>query len=395
MPGKRIALSSQVEGLASSATLAFLMVIAGRANESETIATLRGESWVEAELNRAESPGYYEKLVNMPQGGGPRPGGGATAPPPPPGFLTFDEAGLVENVPGYLRWRLRPNVDTVWNGAHFRTNRLGFRTPEFLPDKPEGTYRVVVFGALNTMGHGVSDDEVYVRRLEVWLNGQVGPGRRVEVVNLAIPGESPSRRLLRLQELAGRFGADWLLCDATVFDSLLEETHLHTAARPANPDPVRLRPRSGRTVGRRACRPARGLSAQTECRTGATPRRRLRRLECRGEATRPPAGGRGPAEHRPQIAEPATVRADRGARPAARARTPGPLGRVPLRRRGTDPRLALGPAPERPRPPGDLRGAESRPHRQGRAAGAAAPLGLTPGRADAESGEIYPQSNAE
>jgi hypothetical protein len=76
------------------------------------------------------------------------------------------------------------------------------------------------------MGHGVDDGALYPRLLEQWLNERVGTGLRVEVVNLAVSGESPSRRLQRLREEAGRYQADWILCDASPLDHALEENHL-------------------------------------------------------------------------------------------------------------------------------------------------------------------------
>ena len=55
------------------------------------------------------------------------------------------------------------------------------------------------FGSSNTMGHGVDDWAVYPPLLEEWLNERAGSRLRVEVVNLAVAGESPSRRLERIR----------------------------------------------------------------------------------------------------------------------------------------------------------------------------------------------------
>ena len=120
--------------------------------------------------------------------------------PPPPGWIPFC-AGLVKSEQTYLLWRLRPNLDTRWNGTSFHSNSLGYRTPEVALKKPAHVYRILVFGSSNTMGHGVDDEPaLYPRLLEQWLNERVGTGLRVEVVNLAVAGESPSRRLQRLRE---------------------------------------------------------------------------------------------------------------------------------------------------------------------------------------------------
>jgi len=109
---------------------------------------------------------------------------------------------------------MRPNLETVWYGTAFRTNRHGFRTPEIELEKPPGTYRIVIFGSSNTMGYGVNNDEIYAWHLEAWLNRCTAATCRIEVVNLAVSGDSPSRRLLRLPDEAARFDPDWVLCDA-------------------------------------------------------------------------------------------------------------------------------------------------------------------------------------
>jgi hypothetical protein len=46
------------------------------------------------------------------------------------------------------------------------------------------------------------------------------------VVNLAVSGDSPTQRLLRLQTEAAALDPDWILCDATALDLSLEELHL-------------------------------------------------------------------------------------------------------------------------------------------------------------------------
>ncbi len=120
------------------------------------------------------------------------------------GWLPFgsEETGIVQELPTYLRWNMKPNLDIGWNGTVFRTNHLGFRTPEVSTEKPARTYRILVFGSSNSMGYGVSNHEIYTNLLEEWLRGWVGPSYFVEVVNLSVAGDSPSRRLYRMQQEA-------------------------------------------------------------------------------------------------------------------------------------------------------------------------------------------------
>jgi lysophospholipase L1-like esterase len=187
-----------------------------------------------SEARETVAVGYYEGLINAPLRDTTE-----RAPQPPPGWLPFagDATGIVHDVPSYLRWEMRANLNIRWNGNVFRTNSLGFRSPEVELEKPAETYRILVFGSSNTMGFGVDDDDVYPRHLERWLNEWVRPTNRVEVVNLAIAGDSPTRRLARLQKEAGRFNADWLLCDASALDPWLEDAHIHAVLQHSLPVP--------------------------------------------------------------------------------------------------------------------------------------------------------------
>jgi lysophospholipase L1-like esterase len=206
------------------ALLVFLLAIALSAGDTAVVSTLRGLS-VDNESRATPTLGYYESLINAP--------GREIAgdlPHPPPGWLPFggEVTGIIKELPTYLRWEMKLNLDIRWNGTSFQTNNLGFRTPAVSLEKPAGTYRILVFGSSNTMGYGVSNNEMYTRHLERWLNAWMGPMRRVEVVNLAVAGDSPTRRLERMRKEAGRWNADWLLCDASALDSWLEDNHIHS-----------------------------------------------------------------------------------------------------------------------------------------------------------------------
>jgi hypothetical protein len=206
----------------SSVGVIVLLLIAAIAGDSALVSTLRGNP-VDDEGRRSRTVGYYETLLDAPLDGFLR-----QAPQPPRGWIAFGapQADIVVESPTYLRWEMHPELDIRWNGTVFRTNRHGYRTPEVELKKRDGTYRIVVFGSSNTMGYGVDNDDIYTRRLERWLSEHVGPGLRVEVVNLAVAGDSPTRRLARMEQEAGRWQADWLLCDASVLDGWLEDSHI-------------------------------------------------------------------------------------------------------------------------------------------------------------------------
>ncbi len=205
--------------------------------DSDLVRSALGRPRLGGELRHMATRGYYEELIDANRS----PASRAPAPDrPPPGWVPFGAADLVEPIPSYLRWRLKPGLDVTWNGESFRTNARGYRTPEVAIPKPEGVYRIVLLGSSNTMGHGVADDAAYPRLLERWLNQVAPEGRRVEVVNLSISGDSPSRRLIRMREEAEAYEPDWVLCDATVLDPALEEAHLETVVRGEPPVPIPL-----------------------------------------------------------------------------------------------------------------------------------------------------------
>jgi lysophospholipase L1-like esterase len=185
------------------------------------VQALRGSGRLDAELEMARADGYYERLVQSP---------GERHQPrtsePPPGYKPFAESGVVAEVADYRRRLLRPNLDVRWNGTTFRTNDLGYRGPPISRGKPPGTFRVVVLGSSNSMGHGIEDEETYARLLERWLARRARPGGRVEVVNMAVSGDSPTQRLRRLQLDVSGLDPDWILSDITALDLSLEEQHL-------------------------------------------------------------------------------------------------------------------------------------------------------------------------
>lgn len=201
-----------------------LLAVAAFAPENVWIRAAMGKTRLGGELHGMQTRGYYEAIIDA--------GRGAADPDaPPPGWIPFGASGIAEPSPSYLRWKMRPNLDMVWNGVRFRTDSRGYRTPEVQIPKPPGVRRIVFFGSSNTMGHGVGDDDAYPRLIEGWLNRLAAPDVRVEVVNLSVSGDSPSRRLLRMTEEAAAYQPDRLLCDASVLDVALEEMHLEAVVR--------------------------------------------------------------------------------------------------------------------------------------------------------------------
>ena len=223
----------------TSAVIVILLGAVAIAGDRAIFAVLRGEP------DESTAPlGYYEGLLHTK-------GEAATEIGPPPGWIAFgaEEAGIVDEVSSYLRWRIRPNLDKNWNGSVFRTNSLGSRSREVSVQKPPGTYRILFFGSSNTMGYGVGNDEIYTLLLERWLNERSRPDASVEVVNFAVSGDSPSRRLYRIPLRRGGLGPDWILCDVSLFDPWLEDRQHPARHRVRSAADPTSRPSSRRSGG--------------------------------------------------------------------------------------------------------------------------------------------------
>jgi lysophospholipase L1-like esterase len=241
----------------SSCAPIVLLAMAVAASDCALVCTMRSPS-VEQAVREPQRLGYYEGLTDVA-----RQLPGRTGSRPPANWMPFGgaETGIVREVSSYLRWTMKPNLDLRWNGTVFRTNRLGLRSPEIELKKPAGTYRIVVLGSSNTMGYGVDNDQMYPHLLERWLNDWLGPSHRVEVVNLAVSGDSPSRRLCRLQQEVRRFSPDWVLCDVSPFDPWLEDRHIHSVLQRGLPIPFAF---VQEAVDRTGVTPADGFDAFRE-----------------------------------------------------------------------------------------------------------------------------------
>jgi lysophospholipase L1-like esterase len=87
-------------------------------------------------------------------------------------------------------WRFKPDqvlADPELYRRPARINHLGFRGPEFTPEKPAGTFRILCLGDSTTFGWSVADDETYPAQLEKLLQKQV-PGRNFQALNLGVTG---------------------------------------------------------------------------------------------------------------------------------------------------------------------------------------------------------------
>lgn len=104
----------------------------------------------------------------------------------------------------------KPNQKGVFKRAIFRTNRDGFRGPDYERVPPEGTYRVVLVGDSFTMGSGVDEEDTYAARLAGMLNVADG-SRRHEVLNLGVGGFNLRASVGRLQRTGVHYQPNLLI----------------------------------------------------------------------------------------------------------------------------------------------------------------------------------------
>lgn len=90
--------------------------------------------------------------------------------------------------------QLKPSTETKFRGRVYRHNSLGTLGPEFSPERPRDVLRIF------TCGESSSYLEDYPRELETRLNRKTRQGgKRVEVINLGVPGYTSRANLLRLK----------------------------------------------------------------------------------------------------------------------------------------------------------------------------------------------------
>ena len=100
---------------------------------------------------------------------------------------------------GRLGYRQRPNaVLHYFNGTTASSNALAYRGPEVSIARPPGTVRIILLGGSTTHGYGVNDDQTIDAYMRTLLPEHY-PGRRFEVVNLALDGYDSYQILERLQ----------------------------------------------------------------------------------------------------------------------------------------------------------------------------------------------------
>ena len=125
-----------------------------------------------------------------------------------------------------LYWKLKPNQNCYTKVDHKRVhiNSLGTRGPEFQPEKPPGTYRILCLGDSRTFGWGLSESETYSDRLRKLMQEKVGAGRTVEVINAGVNAWSFPQMLVYFRGTALKYKPDVVvLAEANLWTQFSEK----------------------------------------------------------------------------------------------------------------------------------------------------------------------------
>lgn len=149
-------------------------------------------------------------------------------PPPAPRRVVYDGqekawcCGPRFEVDGVHRFEAGSTFSHCYSGAaggdfdangcvHYRINGHGYRGPEFRSEKSDGVYRIVLLGDSFAFGEGTPEPLIFATRLREGLQQRGIEGKRVEVVNLGVPGNDLVESRLIFRALGPRVRPDWVV----------------------------------------------------------------------------------------------------------------------------------------------------------------------------------------
>jgi len=140
-----------------------------------------------------------------------------------------------------LGWAPRPGVAGWWTRegrAYVRFNSAGFRGPETAPERPPGTYRIVVLGDSFTEARSVAETATFTAVLGRALAACPAlSGRRIEALNFGVSGYGPLQELLRFEKRAAAFAPDLVVVATYVGNDVLNGSKA-LEGHPDRPYPV-------------------------------------------------------------------------------------------------------------------------------------------------------------
>jgi lysophospholipase L1-like esterase len=132
-----------------------------------------------------------------------------------------------------LVYDLVPSLQGRFEGARYRSNSLGMRDVEIAVPKPPGVFRIALLGDSFSFGWGVEVEQCYANLIETQF-GELVAGRRIEVLNLGVPGYNTAIEAACLEHKALAMQPDLVLVQYFYNDAYLPNFVLKEQGRPAS-----------------------------------------------------------------------------------------------------------------------------------------------------------------
>jgi hypothetical protein len=192
--------------------------------------SLRSNLMNRVDLERIER-GYYEQLL----GPGRRLDDLADVPdmrlrgsPSGTWSVPLEDSPLVMRVDDVRELALKADDDRFKKGVRWRTNSLGMRDRPYAVAKPGRTFRIALVGDSIGAGWGVDVEDRFESILETtWdARSRAAGGLAVEIVNCAVPGQSPGQRWCHFSQVGWPMNPDIVIYESTASDVGWDERRL-------------------------------------------------------------------------------------------------------------------------------------------------------------------------
>jgi hypothetical protein len=142
--------------------------------------------------------------------------------------VPLEDSPLVMRVDDVRELVLKPDDDAFKKGVHWSTNSLGMRDRAYTIAKPPRTFRIALVGDSIGAGWGVDVEQRFESILERnWdARSRAASGLAVEIVNCAVPGQSPGQRWCHFSQVGWPMNPDLLIYQSTASDVGWDERRL-------------------------------------------------------------------------------------------------------------------------------------------------------------------------
>ncbi|MBR9919608.1 MAG: hypothetical protein GYB31_02140 [Bacteroidetes bacterium] len=148
--------------------------------------------------------GYYEDILIPNQFSSPLP----ELQQRPEDWVAFRDSDAARQLNYWPHQILKPNKSILFKGQPLSTNSHAMRDKEYSLEKPEGHYRIAIFGGSYVFGSGVSNEEVFEQVCEEKLNTDGEESPVYELLNFSVPGYHLLHLVYAVENNVERFNPD-------------------------------------------------------------------------------------------------------------------------------------------------------------------------------------------